>query len=210
MPSFVVGSAPGLLVLFPWLVVPSSACTVLPGTSVDKLDVHVFPGEGSNVIVTRGDGSNVEVQSLNGPIDCDPEDEGVGTLVVAGACPEEGEMLPGNAVEDDFPPEDTVVSVTAVEAPVVTEPVTVTLVVNSTLAEDSVVADSATDDVFPKVTAVDKPASLESVTDTLVVSSVLDDGPVLADCARDCAELLVTKVDTLVVPVPVTVSALVC
>lgn len=65
-------------------MVPSGAGTVLSETSVDKLDAHVFPGEGSNVTVNLGEGSDGEVKSPNVPIGCDAEDEGLGIIVVVG------------------------------------------------------------------------------------------------------------------------------
>lgn len=128
MPPFVVDSAPGTLLVYLLSVVPSSAGTVLPETSVGKLDVHVFPGEGSNVTVNLGDGSNGEVKSPNVPIGCD---EGLGIIVVAGVWPDEMDMPGTDSVEDDCPSNDPVVSVTTFDELVVSDPVTVTLVDNS-------------------------------------------------------------------------------
>lgn len=210
MPSFVVDSAPGPLLVFLIPVVPSSAGRVLPETSVDKLDVHVFPGKGSNVTVNLGDGSNGEVKSLNVPIGCDAEDEGLGITVVTGVWPDEMDTPGTDPVEDDCPSNDPVTSVTSFDELVVSEPVTVTLVDNSTLAEDTAVVDSPMEDAFLKVIPVNEPILLVSVTDNVVVFGASDNGSVDVDSPRDCVVLSVTPVDTPVVLLPVAVSLLVC
>ena len=69
---------------------------------------------------------------------------------------------------------------------------------------------SPADVAFPTVPSIDVPVDCVPVADTLVVSCSLDDGPVVVCCPRDDAVLSVISVNTLVVPVPITVFLLVC
>ena len=69
---------------------------------------------------------------------------------------------------------------------------------------------STTDVGFVLVTSIDVPVDCVPVKDILVLSGSSDDGPVVVCCPRDDAVLSVISVNTLVVPVPITVFLLVC
>ena len=82
--------------------------------------------------------------------------------------------------------------------------------VTASLSLAVVLVVSPTDVDFVTIPSVDGPVDCVSVKDTLVVSGALDNGPVVGDDSTNCAVCSVRPVDTPVVPVPITISLLVC